>query len=246
VTGEGYDTFLPAQHFHVSRKRPVRLIVVHCTVSPESGTGAEAVARYFAKGERRASAHCVVDSNSAVGCVHDGDTAFAAAGANADGWHLELVGYPDQSLAQWTDSFSRSMFARAAPLVKARASKWGIPLRFLSVAEVRNGAKGLCTHHDVSLAFPEVSTGHWDPGPHFPKGEFLAAVKGQEDEDVIGKDQLDDRKAAARQCFRLLNPPRNPASQAELDKVVWAIAAKGYEATVVAFMDHNGAGVLDK
>ena len=165
---------IPARWFHPGRRKPIRLLVLHCTVSGESGTGAEAVARYFARGEREASAHRVVDNDSTVLCVNDEDTAFAAAGANSDGIHLELVGMPDQSEAQWLDAFSKAMLFQAGLTIREWSAAYGIPLRWLTVNEVRDGkTKGLCTHADVSLAFPEVSTGHYDPGPHFPKAKAL-------------------------------------------------------------------------
>lgn len=60
-----------------------------------------------------------------------------------------------------------------------------------------------------------------------------------EEVDVIGKDQLDDRKAAARQIIRLYKG-RNPNNPDELNKVVMHLAQHGYEATVIRFADHNG------
>lgn len=151
-----------------------RLIVVHCTVSPEQGTGAEAVANYFRTVSRPASTHLISDSNSTVRCVADEDTAYGAAGANRDGLHIELVGYPDQTRAQWLDAYSRAELAEAGPSIRAWSSKYEIPLRWLTVAQVRDGrTRGLCTHADVSQAFPDVSTGHWDPGPNFPKSDAL-------------------------------------------------------------------------
>lgn len=175
-----YDATIPAKWSRSGRQgKKVRLLVAHCTVSKEMGTGAEAVAKYFAAGTRKASAHVVGDNNSVVSCVPDSDTAFAAAGANNDGWHFEFVGMPDQTAAQWDDEFSRDMLRRAAPYWRDRAKAWGIPLRWLTVAQVRAGEAGLCTHDDISKAYPEVSTGHWDPGPYFPKAEFLELlVKG--------------------------------------------------------------------
>jgi hypothetical protein len=165
---------IPAKWFHAGRTKPVRLIVIHCTVSREVGTGAEAVARYFQAGTRKASAHRVCDNDSTVLCVKDQDTAFAAAGANSDGLHLELVGMPDQSAAEWLDPYSRSELFQAGLTVREWARDFSIPLRWLTVAEVADGrTKGLCTHADVSKAFPKVSTGHWDPGPNFPKDEAL-------------------------------------------------------------------------
>lgn len=165
---------ITAKWFHAGRLKPIRLIVIHCTVSLEMGTGAEAVARYFAAGERRASAHRVADNNSTVICVQDGDTAYGAAGANSDGIHLELVGQPTQTRGQWLDAFSTAELFQAGLSVREWSREYGVPLRWLSVAQVADGkTKGLCTHHDVSRAFPEVSTGHWDPGPNFPKDEAL-------------------------------------------------------------------------
>lgn len=166
---------IPAKWFHEGRRGVApRLIVLHCTVSPEMGTGAEAVARYFARGERRASAHRTADNNSTVISVDDEDTAFAAAGANQDGLHLELVGQPIQSAVEWLDPYSQAELFQAGLTVREWSRDFGIPLRWLSVAEVADKrTKGLCTHHDVSRAFPDVSTGHWDPGPNFPKDEAL-------------------------------------------------------------------------
>lgn len=163
-----------AEWFHQGRLKPVRLIVIHCTVSPEQGTGAEAVAAYFARGERRASAHRVVDNNSTVICVRDEDTAFGAAGANSDGLHLELVGLPTQSSVQWQDPYSLAEFGQAAATIREWSAEFHVPLRWLTVDQVADGkTMGLCTHADVSKAFPAVSTGHWDPGPEFPKAEAL-------------------------------------------------------------------------
>src|SRR5436190_18545709 len=72
---------LAAKWFHQGRTKPVRLLVVHCTVGSEGATAAEGVAAYFHRGERRASTHLVVDRNSVISCVDDNDTAFGAAGA---------------------------------------------------------------------------------------------------------------------------------------------------------------------
>lgn len=161
------------------RGKTPRLIVIHCTVSKEMGNGAEAVARYFETVDRPASTHLVCDNNSTVRCVADEDTAYGSAGANDDGLHLELVGMPDQTTAQWLDAYSDAELHEAGPSIRTWSTKFGIPLRWLTIAEVANGrTKGLCTHADVSKAFPEVSTGHWDPGPNFPKDEALRIWSG--------------------------------------------------------------------
>lgn len=168
-------TFVQARWFYKGRSKAIRLIVVHCTVSPEMGTGAEDVARYFANlpVSNKASAHRVGDSDSEITCVNDEDTAFAAAGANSDGLHYELVGRPEQTRAEWLDQYSTLELATALPTVRGWSEKYGIPLRWLTVEEVADGVtKGVTDHATVSAAFPKVSTGHWDPGPNFPRDIF--------------------------------------------------------------------------
>lgn len=166
---------IAARWYHIGRQgEKPRVIVVHCTVSPEMGTGAEAVGRYFARGERRASTHRVADNNSTVICVADANTAFGAAGANRDGLHIELVGQPDQTAEQWADDYSTAELFQAGLSIREWSAEFDIPLRWLTVKQVADKrTRGLCTHADVSKAFPEVSTGHWDPGPHFPKDRAL-------------------------------------------------------------------------
>jgi len=174
-------TTIAARWQHKGRQgKTPRVIVVHCTVSREMGTGAEAVANYFHTTTRPGSSHTVHDNNSTVRCVEDEDTAFGAAGANNDGLHAELVGMPDQTSVEWLDTYSRAELIEAAPTIRAWSGKYRIPLRWLTVAQVADGVtRGLCTHADVSLAFPKVSTGHWDPGPYFPKDEALRIWGGQ-------------------------------------------------------------------
>lgn len=172
-------TTIAAKWFYSGRRAKQRLIVIHCTVSPEMGTGAEDVARYFANlpATNKASAHKVCDNDSVITCVADEDTAFAAAGANSDGLHLEFVGQPTQTRDEWLDAYSTNELAIGQTVVQEWSAKYDIPLRWLTVAEVADGVtKGVTTHADVSAAFPKVSTGHWDPGPNFPRDVFPAAT----------------------------------------------------------------------
>lgn len=172
-------TFVQARHFYKGRTKQVRLIVIHCTVSPEWGSGAEDVARYFANlpATKKASAHKVCDNDSTVTCVLDEDTAFGAAGANSDGLHLELVGRPEQTREEWLDVYSTHELAIGQTIVRDWSYKFLIPLRWLTVEEVADGfTKGVTDHNTVSHAFPKVSTGHWDPGPNFPRDIFPTAT----------------------------------------------------------------------
>lgn len=219
---------IPAKWFHAGRLKPIRVIVAHCTVSAEMGTGAEAVAAFFAKGDRRASAHRVADNNSTVQCVKDEDTAFGAAGANSDGLHLELVGQPTQTSQQWLDTYSRSELMQAGLTVREWARDFSIPLRWLTVAQVADGkTKGLCTHWDVTRAFPAVSTGHWDPGDGFPKDEALRIWTPQpEDPPHQQEGDMEIRKVSNGRYY-LVGGTKGPVS---LDKATLkAMEADGWK-----------------
>ncbi|MBN9376313.1 MAG: N-acetylmuramoyl-L-alanine amidase [Cellulomonas sp.] len=158
------------------RISPVRYVVIHTMEVDENDPNvAEAVARVFATPARQASAHVCVDTDSAVRCVADEDTAWAAPGANAAGLQIELAGRAGQTTADWQDAASQAVLARAAGVCADWVAKFGIPLRHLSVAELAAGTtKGFIGHVDASQAFH--ASDHWDPGTGFPWDQFLAMV----------------------------------------------------------------------
>lgn len=179
------------------RIRPIRLVVLHTMEAPEGPNTAENVAAYFQRSTTRASAHVCTDQNSAVRCVPNGDTAWAAPGANADGLQLEQAGYAGQTAAQWQDAASQAMLRRSAVVVAEWCRDYDIPVRHLTVAQVRDGkSKGICAHDDVSKAFGKST--HWDPGPNFPWSQFLNLVRAQLGQPAKGDTaSADDGKIAA-------------------------------------------------
>ena len=231
-----------AAKYQQPRRGEIRICVVHCTISPEMGTGAESVARYFQTVDRPASAHLVADNNSVVRCVPDNMEACGAAGANKDGLHLELVGYADQSAEQWMDAYGRAMFAQAGPFVRDWSVLYNIPPRWLTVAQVADGrSRGFCTHADVSKAFPAVSTGHTDPGPQFPKQAVMdlwfPPISLKE-----GDMLLLQRKAKPANCLLLIPNPAKPGgieaievhgseSPNKIDEKSWTYLAKRFGVT---------------
>lgn len=173
--------FLQAKHYHSGRVKPVRLVCIHAMQSAERLTTAEDTARMFATTDREASAHECIDADSVVGCVRDEDTAWAAPGANADGVHLELAGMSEQTAPQWEDAYSRRVLALAAKRAAVRCRRYGIPVRWLTVEQLRDGrSKGLTTHADVTAAWPGKGD-HWDPGHGFPRDLFLTMVQAEVD-----------------------------------------------------------------
>jgi len=87
---------------------------------------------------------------------------------------VELAGYAKQTAAEWADPYSTAMLERAAQQCAEWVRKYGIPIRHLTVAELKAGRMGFVAHDDVSKAFKRST--HWDPGPNFPWASFLARV----------------------------------------------------------------------
>jgi len=177
----GYP-FIKARWFTATNGRQIDWIVVHDMEAPETAATAENVARMFATTARQASAHYNVDNDSIVQSVLDKDVAYHAPGANAKGIGIEHAGYASQRPENWDDAYSRAMLARSAVLVRELTTKYGIPVQFVDAAGLRAGKRGITTHAEVSKAWGK--TDHTDPGPHFPMGAYLQAIRGTTPIDV--------------------------------------------------------------
>jgi hypothetical protein len=151
------------------RASTIRHVVVHST---EGGTAAS-VAAFFAT-TARASTQLVVDESECYRCVPDLVIPWGAPGVNATGLHVEHCGFADWTRAEWLEHDATLL--RSA----AKAALWcwtfGIPRRWLTVAELRAGRAGLCRHVDASRAFP-TDDPHTDPGSGFPLDVYLDLVR---------------------------------------------------------------------
>lgn len=165
---------IAAKNYRKGRLSSIRLIVIHDMEAPEGPLTAENVAKYFRDSGVVASAHICVDNDSAVRCVPDEDTAYAAPGANTDGLQLEIAGYMRQSRDEWLDAYSKAALGQAARATAAWCAKYGIPVRRLTRDELRAGVRGITCHADVSAVYKRSD--HTDPGPGFPWDWFLAMV----------------------------------------------------------------------
>lgn len=145
----------------------VDLIVLHCMEAPEASGRAESCAAWMAS-ERApmASAHYFVDCDSVVQGVADHFVAYAAPGANHNGVQVEHAGYARQSRGEWLDDFGQRMLALSVQLSARLCRQWKIPATFVRAQDLRLRARGITTHHEVSLAFGKSD--HHDPGPGFP------------------------------------------------------------------------------
>jgi N-acetyl-anhydromuramyl-L-alanine amidase AmpD len=172
--------WVPPKSWRNANRTSVQLIVIHTTEGHERATSAEDGAAYDARREDGTSTHYFHDQDSTVQCVHTADIAHTArAEGNRRGIQHELCGRAGQSDAQWDDAASAGTLRQAAKQAARDARKWGIPVRHLTVAEVRAGYKGFCGHYDITRAFPQDGGSHTDPGPNFPWTEFLDLVRAE-------------------------------------------------------------------
>lgn len=169
--------YTPA-HYYEGRNRVLRLIVIHTMEAPEGPQTAENNASYFASGAVVASAHACVDQDSVVVCLPPTATAFAAPGANADGYQIEHAGFASQDGAGWADAASQSMLRLSAAHAREIAVAAGIPLRHLTDDELAAGYAGFVGHDQVSRVYR--LSDHWDPGTNFPWDQYMGLVNGED------------------------------------------------------------------
>jgi hypothetical protein len=169
--------FVQAQNYtRVSGRRVIRLIVLHSMESPEKPGTARAVAAWFAGSTApKASAHYCVDGQDVVQCVREQDVAWAAPDANHDGLQIEIAGRAAQSAAEWRTP--PAILDNVSTLVARLCRKYDIPPVFLTADQVREGRSGVTSHANVTKAYPGPGRTHWDPGPGFPTGEVMNAVR---------------------------------------------------------------------
>lgn len=177
IAGVGVVKFKQAKYFtRPSFPRPIQVIVFHDMEYPERPTGAEWCADYFAgPNSPEASAHYYVDNNSVVQGVRDPYIAWAAPGCNHNGIQIEHAGYAAQSRAEWLDDYSRAELRKSAALVAFLCNRYRLPMRWLSVAELAAGRRGIVGHNTVNAVYHRSN--HSDPGPNFPKDVYIRMVR---------------------------------------------------------------------
>lgn len=157
-------------------------MVIH---SAES-TSARGVANFFASRSSRASTQLAVDQTSCHRMLSDLTIPWGAPGANTDGLHIEICGYAKWTRSQWLSR--RTMLRRAAYRVSKWCWQYDIPIRRLTVAQVRGRkVKGITCHNDVSQSFK--GSDHWDPGLNFPWDVFMGYVNQYYNQHEVKKEK---------------------------------------------------------
>lgn len=180
----------PAPHQGGATNRPIVRIVVHCTAGAEPGQegAADSTIDFTRRSGVQSSYHYVRDAKVARQFVYDGEVSYHCGKNNNsigyelccslsnEGGILVRATAGAKALTHWQTPSHRAMLRGAAEDIARLCIRENIPIRKLTVAQVRAGEKGLCGHVDIRSAFPGVTT-HWDPGPFFPWRRFIRMTR---------------------------------------------------------------------
>lgn len=184
------DYLGPASWHGASNNKPIRRIVIHCTAGLEPGirAAARSTVAYSKRTSRPSSFHYCADARESVQYAYDSVVAFhAPPNQHSLGYEL-CCSLKDEGRDHWDQADHQAMLHIAAKDCAALALAYGIPIRRLTVAQLRAGERGFAGHVDVRDAFHQTS--HWDPGPHFPWAHFLKLVAGEAEKLRRGADPV--------------------------------------------------------
>ena len=182
-------TFIQAKHGYFDGSNKPRWIVVHDMEYPKRVGSARWCANFFAT-TSPSSAHYCVDPAEVIQSVREEDGAWHTHGyaggveINRASIGIEHAGYYTQTREQWLDELGNAELDLSAKLSAEIAERWDIPIRRLSVEEIRAGLPGFAGHHDFVLATRTGS--HVDPGVGFPWDVYLSRVQRYSGGEVIG------------------------------------------------------------
>lgn len=150
------------------RGTPISLIIVHTNEGDNKPDDigndhtAEKLVRWMTT--QSVSYHKIIDDDSTVTMVPDGQAAWSARNANQCSLNICLTGWARWSRSEWLRH--PTMLARAGREIRSWSHTHGIPLRKLSPAQVGADVRGVCGHGDWATGKRDGT--HTDPGPHFP------------------------------------------------------------------------------
>jgi N-acetylmuramoyl-L-alanine amidase len=149
----------------------IRLIVIHSS----EGDTARGGASWFTDARSGGSAHLVVDDHECYRTLANEVVPWGAPGANTNGFHIEHAGWAHKwDRATWLAH--EQTLRRGAFKAALHANRFGIPIRWLSVDDLRHGRSGFVTHATVTEFHPTPEH-HTDPGDNFPHDHYLELVK---------------------------------------------------------------------
>ncbi len=92
---------------------------------------------------------------------------FAAPPCNKDRLHICMPGWSRWVRTDWLAPKQMAQITGVAQFIVDKSRLHGFPTVKITPAQLEAGAKGYCSHSDVTYGF-HISGGHTDPGPNFP------------------------------------------------------------------------------
>jgi hypothetical protein len=167
----------PAKWKGGATNKPIKRIVIHCTVGAEPGSPDAAMntVRFSKQTTRPSSYHYIADSDEHFQYVFDGTVAFHAPPNEGSLGYELCCSLSNEGKGHWGDDAHQSMLKIVAEDVARLCLAYDVPIQRVSAAGLRAGQKGLCGHNTVRDAWHQ--TDHWDPGPYFPWQQFVNLVQ---------------------------------------------------------------------
>lgn len=161
-------------HGGAFRSGEPHLIVIHSLEAPARRGLAWDLANGWIK-TAGVSPHSMTDPGETVDLLDLNTVGWHCGNGNQYSIGLEVTGYAAWSTADWTtgDAFEALKLDAKRATEVARAKN--IPMRWLSLAQIRAGERGFCTHADISATY--AGTNHTDPGRGFPYALFMQLVQ---------------------------------------------------------------------
>jgi hypothetical protein len=147
------------------RLEDIRHLVLHDMEVTLYKEAAEAVGRYFEMGSSGGSTHYGVDNDSIQQYLPIDEVCWGAPNANFDGVHIEQMGRADWSTSEWKRK-AEGTLDRTAWLLARLSKRLSIPLTKMTDTQLRNNAKGVTTHRQVTKVLHGGT--HTDPGSGYP------------------------------------------------------------------------------
>jgi len=152
-------------------KTPKKWIVIHCTSNTASAVNEAAYAKWRTD---NVSSHYYVDGKDIVQSL-DTDLRAHHVGStigNNGGIAYEITGLVSWPRSKWLSSVAWHLLG---PAIARDCAHHEIPVRLLSVRDIKAGRGGIITHNQARIAWG--GTDHTDPGPNFPLDHLIKIIK---------------------------------------------------------------------
>jgi hypothetical protein len=117
----------------------------------------------------------MTDPGETVETCPENVVGYHCGNGNQFGIGFEVTGYAAWTLEQWTTGDAWAALRLDAKLLAESSTRLNIPLRWLSLNQIRNGERGVVTHADITLT--KGGTTHTDPGKNFPFDAFMRTAQ---------------------------------------------------------------------